>query len=57
MIDLLYKDEKIIDVIEVVGAENAKPYLKEGWVVLGVATSYDTTDGCFIYSLGKIAIT
>lgn len=54
---MLYKDEKIIDVIEVVGAENAKPYLKEGWVVLGVTTSYDTTDGCFIYSLGKIAIT
>lgn len=53
---MLFKDEKIIDVVEVIGAENAKEYLQAGWVVLGVVTTYDTTDGHFIYSLGKIAL-
>lgn len=52
---MLFKDEKIVDVIEVIGAENAKPYLEKGWVVLGVVTCYDLTDGQFIYSLGKIS--
>ena len=54
---MLYLDEKIVDVIEVVGAKNAKPYLEEGWVVLGVVSTYDTTDGAFIYGLGKPGIT
>ena len=54
---MLYKDEKIVDVVEVIGAKNAKPYLEEGWVVLGVVSSYDTTDGFFIYSLGKPSLT
>ena len=57
VIRLLYLDEKIVDVIEVVGAKNAKPYLEEGWVVLGVVSTYDTTDGAFIYALGKPGIT
>ena len=52
---MLYKDEKIVDVVEVIGASNAKPYLEQGWVVLGVVTHYDLTDGMFIYSLGKIS--
>lgn len=50
---MLYKDEKITDVVEVIGADNAKPYIEKGWIVLGVVTSYDTTEGQFIYSLGK----
>ena len=54
---MLFKDEKIINVVEVIGAENAKPYLDDGWVVLGVGTYYDTDDGNFRYSLGKIALT
>lgn len=54
---MLFKDEKIIDVVEVIGADNAKPYLDDGWVVLGVVTCYDTDDGNFRYSLGKIALT
>lgn len=50
---MLYKDETIVDVVEVIGAENAKEYLKEGWIVLGVVTSYDAGQGMFIYSLGR----
>ena len=52
---MLYKDEKIVDVVEVIGADNAKLYIEKGWVVLGVVTHYDLTDGMFIYSLGKIS--
>lgn len=54
---MLFKDEKIIDIVEVIGAENAKKYLNENWVVLGVVTSYDATEGQFIYSLGKTSLT
>lgn len=52
---MLFKDEKIVDVVEVIGAENAKEYIDKGWVVLGVVTYYDTSDGKFIYSLGKLS--
>lgn len=45
--------EQIVEVIEVIGAENAKPYTDKGWVVLGVVSTYDLTDGHFIYSLGR----
>lgn len=52
---MLFADEKIREVVEVVGADNAKPYLEKGWIVLGVVTSYDGDQGMFIYSLGKVA--
>ena len=47
--------KKIREVVEVIGADNAKPYLEKGWIVLGVVTSYDGDQGMFIYSLGKVA--
>lgn len=50
---MLFKDKKVVEVVEVIGAENAKPYLDKGWVVLGVVTYYDADDGKFIYSLGR----
>lgn len=52
---MLFKDEKVVEVVEVIGADNAKPYLDKGWVVLGVVTYYDTDEGNFRYSLGRIA--
>lgn len=52
---MLFKDEKIVEVVEVIGADNAKSYLDDGWVVLGVVTYYDADDGNFRYSLGRIA--
>lgn len=52
---MLFMDEKIVEVVEVIGADNAKPYLDKGWVVLGVVTYYDTDEGNFRYSLGRIA--
>lgn len=55
---MLFRDEKIIDVVEVSGVKNVKQYLEQGWVVLGVVTSYDeTSDGQFVYSLGKVSLT
>lgn len=53
---MLFTDEKIREVVEVVGADNAKPYLEKGWIVLGVVTSYDGNQGMFIYSLGKASL-
>lgn len=53
---MLFTDEKIREVVEVVGADNAKPYLEKGWIVLGVVTSYDGNQGMFIYSLGKVSL-
>lgn len=51
---MLFRDEKIVDVVEVIGADNAKQYINAGWVVLGVVTYYDDGTGHFIYSLGKL---
>ena len=53
---MLFKEEKIVDVVEVIGADNAKPYLDDGWVVLGVVTTNDINSGSFVYSLGKISL-
>ena len=50
---MLYKDEKVVEVVEVIGAENAKKYTDNGWVVLGMVTHYDLNEGMFIYSLGR----
>lgn len=52
---MLFKDEKIVEVVEAIGADNAKSYLDDGWVVLGVVTYYDADDGNFRYSLGRVA--
>lgn len=46
-------DEKIVEVVEVIGAENAKKYTDKGWIVLGTVTYYDLNEGHFMYSLGR----
>lgn len=50
----MFPHDKIVEVVEVLGADNAKPYTEKGWVVLGVATYYDLADGHFVYSLGRL---
>lgn len=44
---------EIVEVVEVIGAENTKPYTDKGWVVLGVLSCAEPPDYNFIYSLGR----
>ncbi|WP_157037055.1 hypothetical protein [Faecalispora jeddahensis] len=46
-------NKEIVEVVEVIGAENAKPYTDKGWIVLGVLSCAEPPDYNFIYSLGK----
>lgn len=50
----MFPNDKIVEVVEVLGAENAKKYTDQGWVVLGVVTYYDLSNGGFRYSLGRL---
>ncbi len=50
----MFPNDKIVEVVEVLGAENAKKYTDQGWVVLGVVTYYDLSNGEFKYSLGRL---
>lgn len=43
----------IIEVVEVVGAENTKPYTDKGWIILGTIPYIEPPDYHFIYSLGR----
>lgn len=44
---------KVVEVVEVIGAENAMPYFKKHWILLGVIGISSGEDGCFRYSLGR----
>ncbi|GAA6514585.1 hypothetical protein K370107A2_15880 [Merdimmobilis hominis] len=44
---------EIVEVVEVIGAENVKPYTDKGWIVLGVLEYTNGVDFNFIYSLGN----
>ena len=44
---------EIVEVVEVLGAENTKPYTDKGWIVLGAIAYSEPPDYHFIYSLGR----
>lgn len=50
----MFPNDKVVEVVEVAGAESVKPYTDKGWVVLGVVTCRDLSEGYFIYSLGRL---
>lgn len=44
---------KVVEIVEVIGAENAMPYIKKHWILLGVIGVPCGEDGHFRYSLGR----
>ena len=50
----MFPNDKIVEVVEVMGAENTKKYTDQGWVILGVVSYYDLSNGGFMYSLGRL---
>ena len=44
---------KVVEIVEVIGSDNAMKYIKKHWILLGVIGVPCGEDGYFRYSLGR----